>query len=111
MDKRISINKRMLWQYVNRKINGAIHNTHVFSVICIMFDELFEDLMQGKEIKITNFGTLKLKEMKPRRYHNVRSRSMVQSEGHNILRFTLFSKIRTKICEYLDLDQTFGMIK
>lgn len=103
-----SISKRALWQYVNIKINRTIHNAHVFSVICILFDEILKDLLAGKSIKISNFGTLVFKEMKPRKYHNVRDRTIKQSEGHKILRFLLESKIRYKIFEFLDIDRTFG---
>lgn len=102
------IDKRSLWKYVNKKIKRSIHHAHVFSVICIMFEEMIKDLILGKEIKITNFGTFRLKEMKPRKYHNVKYRCLVQSDAHNILRFSLSSKIKKKICEYLDIDKTFG---
>lgn len=102
-----SINKRLLWQYVNRKINRTIHHAHVFSVICILFEEMFKDLMLGKEIKIANFGKFFMKEMKPRRYHNVRYMQVMQSGGYKILRFSLSDAVRKKIFDYLDVDKTF----
>jgi len=103
----ISINKRLLWQYVNRKIKRIIHNAHVFSVICILFEEILKDLNQGKEIKIANFGKFFIKEMKPRRYHNVRYMQIMQSSGYKILRFSLERLVRKKILDYLDVDKTF----
>ncbi len=103
-----SISKKVLWQYVNLKINRSIHHAHVFSVITILFDEIVKDLVNGKEIKIVNFGTLILKELKPRKYHDVRYMRVMQSNGSKILRFSLTPKIRKKICDFLNIDKTFG---
>jgi len=103
----LSINKRILWKYVNLKIKRAIHHYHVFGVITILFDELLKDLKNGKEIKIFNFGTLVLKDTKPRRYHNVVRKQIMLSKGHRIFKFSLARQIRKKICEHLDLDKTF----
>jgi nucleoid DNA-binding protein len=103
-----SINKKVLWHYVNLKIHRKIHHGHVFSVLSILFDEIVKDLLDGKEIKIVNFGTLVLKEMKPRKYHDVRYNCVMQSKGHKILRFSLSPKIRKKMCYFLDIDKTFG---
>lgn len=102
-----SISKKVLWQYVNLKINRSIHHAHVYSVISILFDEMVRDLVNGKEIKIGNFGTLILKQMKPRKYHNVRHKQVMQSRGSKILRFSFALKIRKKICDFLDIDKTF----
>ena len=104
----ISISKKVLWQYVNLKINRFVHHAHVYSVITILFDEMVKDLVNGKDIKIVNFGTLILKQMKPRKYHNVRYMQVMQSGGSKILRFSLTPKIRKKICDFLDIDKTFG---
>lgn len=103
----ISINKRMLWRYVNGKLNHSINHAHVFSVICILFEELFEDFKNGKDVKIYNFGTFQIRQMKPRRYHHVKLLKMMESCGYKILRFSLSKKIRTKLCNSLDVDKTF----
>lgn len=96
----------MLWHYVNLKIRRIVHHYHVFSVISILFEEMVADLKQGKEIRIFNFGTLSLKKMKPRLYHNVRERKFMYTEGYRILRFSLSNKIRKKLCQHLDIDKT-----
>lgn len=104
----ISIGRKKLWQYVNVKINRKIHHAHVFSVISILFDEIIKDLVSGNKIKIMNFGTLVLKDTKPRRYHNVIHRCVMLSDSHKILKFSLSPKIRKKLCDLLDIDKTFG---
>lgn len=104
----ISINKRVLWRFVNKKIKRIINHYHVFSVITILFEEMIKDLISGKEIKIYNFGTLSLKKMNPRRYHDVKQRKVVMSKGYKILRFKLAPPIRKKICDNVDLDKTSG---
>jgi nucleoid DNA-binding protein len=107
MNNDLSINKRILWRYINRKINRIIHHYHVFSVITILFDEMLKDLIRGKSIKISNFGTLSLKQMKPRKYFDVRFQQVMQSKGHKILRFKLAAPFRKKLVDHLDLDKTF----
>jgi nucleoid DNA-binding protein len=97
-----SFSKRMLWRYVNIKINRIIHHYHVFSVITILFDEMLKELKQGKEIKIFNFGTLKLENTKPRKYHDIRYNKVLLSKGSKILKFKLIEPIRKKLCFYLD---------
>lgn len=102
----ISISKRDLWRYVNRKIKRLVHHYHVFAVITILFEEMIKDLKQGKSIKIINLGTIALNPTKPRWYHNVRLRQMVLSPGYRVMRFVLAPPIHKKIIEFLDLDKT-----
>lgn len=108
MFNEISINKKILWRFVNIKIKRIIHHYHVLSVINILFEEILKDFKRGKEIKIFNFGTLKLKNTKPRRYHDVRFNKILLSKAHRILRFTLTRPVRKKICFYLDTKKDNG---
>ena len=107
MDIPSNVSKRDLWKYVNLKIKRLIHHYHVFSVITILFEEMLNDLKQGKDIKIFNLGILSLKETKPRLYHDVTKKQLILSNKHKILKFLLAPKIRKKICEHLDIDMTF----
>lgn len=102
-----SVTKRALWRYVNKKIRRSVHHFHVFSVISILFEEILKDLVAGKTIKITNFGTLMLKNLSPRSYYDIHDKVMKVSEPHRIMRFVLASKLRNKICKHLDIDLTF----
>lgn len=99
-----SISKRNLWHYVNRKIKRLIHHYHVFSVISILFEEMTKDLKAGKEIKVVNLGTILLRDMPPRKYHDVRFHRVMESPGHRIMRMFLAKQIRKKLCDSLDLD-------
>lgn len=101
-----SVSKRSLWQYVNRKIKRIIHHYHVFSVLTILFDEMLKDLKQGKKIRIKNFGTLQLKNLRPRKYFDVRHQKVMQAEGHRILRFILAPSVRKTLVKHLDVDKT-----
>lgn len=102
-----NVSKRNLWRYVNQRIKRIIHHYHVFGVISILFEEILKDLKQGKEIKIFNFGTISLRETKPRWYHDINQKKLVLSSKHRILRFALAPKIRKKLCAHLDIDATF----
>lgn len=101
----LSISKRDLWHYVNRKIKRLIHHYHVFSVISILFEEMVKDLKAGKEIKIVNLGTLMLKDTLPRKYHDVRFHQIMESTGNRVMRLFLAKPIRKKLCDSLDLDK------
>jgi nucleoid DNA-binding protein len=100
----ISISKRNLWTYVNCKIQRVVNHLHVFAVISILFEEMVKDLRAGQSIKIANFGTLQLKEMRPRKYHHVYLRKIMESPGHRAMRLFLADKIRKKLCEFVRLD-------
>lgn len=104
MNKNIS--KRNLCQYVNIKTKRSIHHYHVFSVINILFEEMYNDLVAGKEIKIFNFGTFVLKILAPRRYHHLTLKKMMISDGGSkILRLFLDRKINKKLIQFLDIDK------
>jgi nucleoid DNA-binding protein len=102
-----SIDKRTLWKIINIKIGRQIKSSHVGSIINILFEELLNDLKDGKEIKIKNFGSFILKNTKPRKYHDVRYNRVMLSTGGKILKLTLPNLIKKKICQMLDIDKTF----
>ncbi len=101
----LSISKRVLWYYVNRKIKRLIHHYHVFTIISILFEEMIKDLVAGKKIKIANLGVFILKETKPRRYHDVRFNCVMESTGNRVMRLFLAKSIRKKLCESLVIDK------
>lgn len=101
-----SISKKVLWRYVNQKIRRMFNHYHVLGVMSILFDEMLRDLKCGKPIKIFNFGTLSLKETKPRRYFDIVQQRVMESKSHRILRFAMAPGIHKKLREYLDLDKT-----
>lgn len=103
----VNVSKRTFWRYVNVKIKRVTHHYHVFSVISILFEEMLNDLKQGKEIKIFNLGTLLLKETKPRLYHDVNKKQVVLSEKKKILKFKLARKLKKRLTGNLDIDRTF----
>lgn len=102
-----NITKRILWRYVNKKIKRSIHHYHVFSVITILFEEIIKDLKLGKDVKIFNFGTLSLKKLPPRKYHDINARQVKQASSHKILRFVLSNKLRNILRDHLDMEATF----
>lgn len=102
-----NISKRCLWRLINKKIKRLIHNYHVFSIISILFEEIIKDLIDGKSLKIHNFGTLELVKTKSRKYHDVRFKKIMQSNGHMIMKFSLARKIKKKMCANLDINRTF----
>lgn len=102
----ISISKRDLWRYVNRKTKRLIHRHHVLAVISALFEEMIKDLKEGKPIKVANLGTIVLQPTKPRWYHHVTLHKMVLSPGYRVMRFILSKPVHKKIVSMLDLDKT-----
>ena len=102
-----NIDKRKFWKYVNKKMSRVIHHYHVLSIINILFDEMLIDLLKFKEIKIFNFGTFFIKKTLPRKYHNVKLKKVMKSNGNRIMKFNLSRKIKKNICKFIDIDATF----
>jgi nucleoid DNA-binding protein len=104
----LSIDRRVLWKYLNIKISRSVNYAHTFGIMNILIDELIKDLNNEKQIKIENFGTLQLIKTKPRVYFHLKFRKKMKSSGKKILRFKICKKMRDKLAENIDLDRTFG---
>jgi nucleoid DNA-binding protein len=102
-----SISKKILWRYVNKKLNYSIHHYHVFSVISILFEELVKDWSAGKEIMINNFGTFVLQQMPNRHYHDFRDGTIKLGTGHKLLHMFLSDKLKKKLTKHLDIEDTW----
>lgn len=105
--KNKSVDRRFLWRSVNKTLNYKIHSAHVLAIINLLFDEIIKELLAGNEIKIGNFGILKLKNTKPRKYHNVVNSKIMESKGGKVLRFIISSKLSKFLIKNLDLNKTF----
>lgn len=77
-----------------KELNFLVHNTHVLSVINILIDEIMKDLLLGKEIRLINFGSLKLKKMKQKKFKNVLNKKIELSKARRALRFTLSKRVK-----------------
>lgn len=106
-EKDKSVDRRYLWQFVTKKINRTIHYSHVQSVINIMFEIMLEDLNNGIEISIGNFGKFLLKKLGARKHINIYSGQYEKSPGNKIIRFELSKKLRRILMNNLDIDKTF----
>ncbi len=102
-----SVDKRYLWNSVNRKLNYTIHSSHVFAVLNFLIDEIITDLLKGNEINIPNFGILKLKKMPSRKYHDLTKNLILMSKGNTILRFILKRKISKLLSKNIDIEGMF----
>lgn len=90
--------KRKLWLFLLKELNHSIHNAHVYSVINILIEELIKDLVAGKKIKIINFGSFFLKELKPRKFLDFATRHLKISGPSKTLRF----KISENLSEFIN---------
>lgn len=103
MKKRID--KKSLWIYINKKINRAVHHYHVFSVLSLLVEEILQDLKQGKNIKIFNFGNFQLLKNKPMVITQVDTKQKVLIPGTYRIKFKISPRLRKKISNYLDFDK------
>jgi nucleoid DNA-binding protein len=104
----IQINKKIFWRFVNKKVKNIVNHYHILGVINILFEEMAQDLKDGKEIKIYNFCTLQLKKMPGRRFHHITLKKLVFAEGRKHIKIKMPKKIKLKITRLLDLNKTFS---
>jgi nucleoid DNA-binding protein len=102
-----SVDRRFLAKYVSKKMNRLIHFSHIQSVISILLEEIMNDLLEGKEIEIGNFGTFLIKKMLPRRHYNYMTGQCEISVGRKLIRFKLNKKLRRILANNLDIEKTF----
>lgn len=102
-----NVNKKKFLTYISKKIKKSVNYLYILSVVSTLFEEIVEDLKNGKELKIHNFGILRLKKLKSKKYHNVAFRKMKIAPETKALKFILFKKIRKNLCKLIDIDATF----
>ena len=100
----LKINKRSLWKYIIRDVNHFVHNLHIFSIISILIDEILQDLKKGNEIKIVNFGVLKLDKTKSRKFRNIKTGKWEISTPKTTLVFKLSRRLKKFIAEQKDME-------
>jgi|ERR1700722_2592493 len=94
-------NKRKLWTLLIKELNHFVHSSHIYSVLNILIEEMISDLVSGKNIKIINFGSFSLKELKPRRYLDLATRRFKISGPSKALRF----KISRNISKFINSEK------
>jgi nucleoid DNA-binding protein len=101
------VNKNSITEQVNKKMRRAVFWLHTRSVVSILLEEIYKDLVSGKSLRIFNFGEFELKPAKPRKYHDFRFKKIMETKGKKYLKFTFIRRIVKKICSHLDIDKTF----
>ena len=92
-----------LSRYIHLKLNSMTNALHVLSVINIIIDEIYQDLVDGKSLKIFNFGQLFLKRILGRRgINNLYTGDERIGKDVNILKFELDKKMREQLLLMVD---------
>src|ERR1700722_2600715 len=99
-------NKRQLWLLLIKRLNHFVHNGHILSVINIFFDELVKEILAGNEIRIINFGTFSIKDLKGKRFRDIVSQKIALSKSTKALRF----KVSRNLSKYLS-DRYYEQMK
>lgn len=81
-----------------------VHQLHILAVITILIDEIRKDLLDGKIIKIQNFGTFKLKQTNRRTFKSVVTNNIETSKQKNKLELKLIPKLTRFISENIDKE-------
>jgi len=102
-----SVDRRILINYVSKKIKKSLPLYHISAVIGLLFEELLSELISKKEIVIGKFGKFMIKKLGPRRHHNVALKQIVVSEGNEMLRFQFHKDIQKILTNNLDIAKTF----
>jgi nucleoid DNA-binding protein len=82
-------NKKGLWKLIIKNAHSKIHRLHTISIINILIEEIVDELKSGNEIDIENFGTLKIKKIKPKKITTVNEKKIKFVKGIYLLRFVL----------------------
>ena len=102
----LCINRRMLISYVCRKLQFKIDSIHVACIAGILFDEIMKDMFDNKEIKIHNFGVLRIYQLADQMGHDVVRRARVVKKGVKLLRLILDESIKKIVDLHLDVERT-----
>jgi nucleoid DNA-binding protein len=81
--------KKQLWLLLVKILKHNVHNAHILSIINILLEELVKDLMNGNEIKIINFGTFYIKNIKPKQIKNIATGNITTTKETRAIRFRL----------------------
>lgn len=102
-----SITRLILAKLVSKKLRKGISHSHINPIISILFEEINNDLMQGDEVKIGKFLTIKLVKTNPRRHMNIWTQKISWSKGRFLLRMNIQSGLLKLIKKHLDVEKSF----
>lgn len=103
------VSKVRLQKYVHSKLNRIFHSFQILNVITILFEEMLQDLQNGKEIEIHNLGIIRIQKTKPRLHCNIaKENKQILSKGSKKLTFQMPYRIKKRLRGMLDLDKTYG---
>jgi len=91
------LNKKVITGLVGKRLKGLINSFHIFSVVNIFIDEFRKELLTGKEIKITNFGTFYLTNIKERRVMDIKTGEIIVAKPTKALRFRLSDSFKKQL--------------
>lgn len=100
----MNINKDKFWSLLTKETNRFVHSFHIMAVMSILIDEIRKDLVAGKDIKIANFGTFKLKQTNQRNFKSVVTNNIETSKRKNKLELKLMPKLARYIARKIDED-------
>jgi len=95
------IRKQDLISLVSKDLD-SIEFQHIRAVVGIFFEEMMNEIIEKKEMRILNFGRFYLKKMKDRHHNDFQTNKMVVSKGNNSFRFEINSEIKRIMMEELD---------
>jgi nucleoid DNA-binding protein len=52
------ISKKKLAAIIHERLNGTITKAAIYDAMCVICDDMFEKLINGEMISVSNFGTL-----------------------------------------------------
>ena|SRR5208282_3864256 len=97
--------KKQLWLLIVKTLNHNVHNAHILSIINILIDELVKELMDGKDIRIVNFGTFYIKTIKPKQIKNISSGNITTTKETSAIRFRLSRTLARELEKDIEEDR------
>lgn len=107
----MTIKKARLVELVEERMSIKVDPLHIASIITILLEEIYQDIVSKGKFKIKNFGTFILRQVPPRKYFNFQTQQVEQSIGNKQFQFRLTKSLRKLICENINIDKTFKEFK
>lgn len=100
----VGVNRTELLNYIFLKLNSSIERPHIKAIISVLFEEILNDMIEFKELKINNLGIIHLKNFAARFRGNIITNEKTLGRDYNKLTIKFTKEIIKKLKSLIDPD-------
>lgn len=94
------VDKRFLCLSILKDFKGKISYTHILAVVNLLIKEIKNELKNGNEIEIGNFGALSLMPTKPRKHWNFLIKKTQLSKGAAKMKIKISKTLKKELKKF-----------